>query len=72
MIAVAVGTNRPIFALQHGASMHALQVLLDGMEDRNLMARQKSEVRMALRTSKGLIFLRHLRRRFAGSLDFVR
>src|SRR5215470_2127195 len=42
---VAVGTHSGIFALQHCASMHALQILLDGMQDRYFMARQKAVIR---------------------------
>ena len=57
---MAIGANRRVFALQHGAPMDALQILLNGMKDWNFVAREKSLVCMALRASQRLIFLRDL------------
>src|SRR5579859_5995804 len=46
---VAVRTHRRILPLQHRFTMHALQVLLDGMRKRNLVPRDEPCVRVALR-----------------------
>ena len=56
--AVTIGTNRGVFALQHRPAVNALQILFDGVEDRNLVSRQESGIRVALRASGGLVFLR--------------
>jgi hypothetical protein len=45
---VAVGAGRGILALCDGAAMHALQILLDGMQHGNLVARQKPWIRVTL------------------------
>ena len=71
MLAMAVRANGRIFAVQHGPSMDALQILLDRMKDRNLVARQNARIRVALCAGRRLIFLRHFGSSLARRADFV-
>ena len=51
--------------------MHALQILVDGVKDRNLVARQKTRIRVTVRAPAWLILFCNLGIGFARRLDFV-
>jgi hypothetical protein len=58
---VAVRAGCRIFASEDGAPMNTLQVLLDGMQNRNPVPGEGSRIGVATGTSGGLISLRNRR-----------
>src|SRR5690242_5395694 len=68
---MAVRADSRVFTLEHSPSMHALQVLLDGVKHGNLVARQESGIGMTLGANRRLVFLCNFRSSFGRSRDFV-
>src|SRR6266567_6336855 len=71
MAAMAVRAGGRILACEHGASMNALQVLLDRIQSGNFVPRQESRIGVAGGTSCREVLFRNLGDGFAGHLTLV-